>query len=70
MDVEVGCFSESRFEIRHVMDEKDIQPSTSDAGQALAVNERREKTVDLPQKCGLTSEPESDEEDDDDSNSM
>lgn len=52
------------------MDEKDIQPSTSVASRALAVKERKEKTVDLPQKCGLTSEPESDEEDDDDANSM
>lgn len=56
--------------IRHVMDEKDIQPSTSDAGQALAVNEGKEKTVDVPRDCRLTSEPESDEEDDDDTNSM
>lgn len=52
------------------MDEKDIQPSTSDAGQALAVNEGKEKTVDVPRDCRLTSEPESDEEDDDDTNSM
>ena len=56
------------------MDRKDIQPPTSDAGQALAENDR-EETVDLPRACGLNSEPESDEEendddDDDDANSM
>ena len=54
------------------MDEKDIQPPTSDASRALAVNER-EETADLLQTSGSNSEAESDEEeddDDDDANSM